>query len=536
MTLPLPGETPVPVAVTPTWAPLRHPVFRALWIAQFGGNIGTWAQMVGAQWLMGDLGGGGLAIGLVQTAATLPVFLFVVPAGALGDSVDRRKLLLLGQSVMTVAATVLLLVTVTHVVNPVLLLGLTAVMAAGQGLAAPAFQAVQPELVGRDQIPAAALLNGVNANVGRAIGPALGGVLIAAAGPAAAFALNVASFVGLLVVLARWRREVAPRPLGAERVLAAVRTGARYVRSAPKFGAVLARSTVFMLFASSLWALLPILARGPLRLGPGGYGLLLGGIGVGAVLGALVVPAIRARAEPGVVVSAGTLVYAATLVLTGPSRSVPLVAVTLVVTGLTWVTVLSTLNSGAQMVLPDWTRARALAYYQLAIMGGQALGGVVWGLVAQLWGASTALVAAGIGLAVSLPVGWRWAPMAGPTPDLSAEQHLPDPPDVPVTGLGHVLVLIEWRVPDESAAAFTEAMRAVGLSRRRTGATLWGLFRDVEDPECFVEAFTVPDWTEHLRQHLERGTAMDRLAEAAARQLVVPGTEPQVRHLVREDS
>jgi MFS family permease len=211
------------------------------------------------------------------------------------------------------------------------------------------------------------------------------------------------------------------------------------------------------------------------------------------------------------------------------------VAVTLVVTGLTWVAVLSTLNSGAQLVLPDWTRARALAYFQLAMMGGQALGGLVWGLVAQLWGASTALVAAGIGLAISLPLGWRWAPLHGPTPDLSAEQHFPDPPDVQVEGAGRVLVLVEWRVPDESAAEFTEAMRPVGQSRRRTGAVQWGLFRDVEDPGCFIEAFTVPDWTEHLRQHLERGIAVDRLTEAAARRLLAPGTEPRVRHLIRED-
>jgi MFS family permease len=510
-------------------------MFRALWLAQFGANIGTWAQMVGAQWLMGDLGGGGLAIGLVQTAATLPVFLIVVPAGALGDTVDRRKLLLLGQSLMTVAATVLLVVTATGTVTPALLLGLTAAMGVGQGLSMPSFQAVQPELVGRDQIPAAALLNGVNANVGRAIGPAIGGALIAVAGPEAAFALNVVSFAGLLVVLATWRRDVPPRPLGAEPIVAAVRAGARYVRSAPRFGAVLVRSAVFMVFASSLWALLPIIAREQLDLGPSGYGLLLGGIGVGAVIGALVVPTIRARAEPGIIVSAGTLIYAATLLLTGPSQQVVLVSMTLVVTGLTWVAVLSTLNSGAQMVLPDWTRARALAYFQLAMMGGQALGGLVWGLVAQFWGASTALVVAGIGLAVSLPIGWRWAPLAGPDPDLSTVQHLPDPPDVQVESVGRVLVIIEWRVPGESAAAFIEAMRPVGRSRRRTGAMLWGLFRDLEDPECFVEAFTVADWTEHLRQHLERGTAMDSAAEAAARALLVPGTGPRVRHLVRED-
>jgi MFS family permease len=290
---------------------------------------------------------------------------------------------------------------------------------------------------------------------------------------------------------------------------------------------------VFILFASALWALLPVVARDRLGLGAGGYGLLLGGVGIGALLGALVVPAISARFAPGVVVGAGTLIYAVATLVSGTARSASVAGVALVVTGLAWVAVLSTLNAASQVVLPDWTRARALAYYQLSFMGGQALGGALWGAVAELWSTSTALVVAAAGLALTVPVARRWLPLVSSSPDVSTVRHLAEPPDVPATPAGRVLVTLEWRVPIEATVAFTEAMRPVGRARRRTGARLWGLFRDIEDPECFLEAFTVADWTEHLRQHLERGTAMDRDAEAAARELIAPGTEPRVRHLVR---
>jgi MFS family permease len=526
-----PTDLPAPSpAEPPAWAPLHRATFRALWIAQLVANIGTWAQLVAAQWLMGDLGGNDFSIALLQTAATLPVFLLVVPAGALGDIVDRRRLLLVGQSLMAVASFALAALALVDAVSPALLLGLTATLGIGQGLSIPSFQAVQPELVDHAEIPAAALLNGANANLGRAVGPAVGGLLTAAQGPEAAFALNAVSFVGVLAVLTAWRREPQPHPLGAERLPAAVRAGARYIRNDPLFGSVLARSALFMVFASALWALLPVVARGPLQLGVSGYGALLGGLGVGAVLGVLVVPAIRARGSPGFVVTAGTLVYAAALLVVGLAGSAVLVALALVVIGLAWVAVLSTLNAAAQVVLPAWPRARALAYFQLTFMGGQAVGGVLWGALAEAWGTGTALGIASAGLVVTVPVARRWLVLHASAPDVRTVEHLPQPPAVP-SPAGPVLVTLEWRVLAESVDEFVDAMSAVGRARRRTGARLWGLFRDAEDPECFVEVFTVANWLEHMRQHLERGTAMDRDAEAVARGLVIPGS-PRVRHLL----
>ncbi|TVT22441.1 MFS transporter [Amycolatopsis acidiphila] len=508
---------------------MRVRAFRRLWTAQFVANIGTWTQTVGAQWLMGDLGGSALEIALIQTATTLPVFLLVVPAGALGDVVDRRRQLLAGQSLMLAGAGLLSLMAALHHVSPGSLLALTALMAVGQGISVPVFQAIQPELVGPELIPQAALLNSANANVARAVGPALGGLLIAALGPEATFALNAVSFVGVLFVLATWRRERADRPLGAERVPAAIRAGARYIRSAPAFTSVLVRTALFMAFASALWSLLPAVARGPLGLGAGGYGLLLGCIGAGAIAGAALMSVLRTLIRTELLVTGGMVMFALTTATTGFVRSVPAVVVALLLTGLAWVAVLSTLNSSAQLLLPGWTRARALAYYQLAFMGGQALGAVGWGVLADLTGLTAAVVTSGLGLlAVTALATWRM-PLPDSRHDMAWSGHWPEPPAVDA-GPGPVLVTVEWRVQPTRTGEFLRAMRLVGRSRRRTGATLWGLFQDLEEPTVFLENFTVATWTEHLRQHFERGTEFDREHDERARACTIDGEPPRVRH------
>jgi MFS family permease len=533
------GVRPGTVAEQPTaeppssWAPLRRTWFRALWSAQFVANTGTWAQTVGAQWLMGDLGGSALQIALVQTAATLPVFLFVVPAGALGDIVDRRRLLLLSQTLMVLAAAALAVLTAVDAVTPNRLLAMTALLACGQAVSAPCFQAVQPELVPREELPQAALLNGVNGNIARAVGPAVGGLLIAAAGPAAAFALNAASFVGVLAVLYRWPRPATHRPLGAEPIRQAVRAGFRYVRSAPAFGNVLARSALFMVFASGLWALLPALARGPMGLGPNGYGGLLAAVGLGAVLGTAVLPRARASWGAGGVVTGGTLGYAVAVAVAGLQPSTEIVVAALVLAGLSWIAVQSTLGAAAQLVLPAWARARALAYFQLVFMGGQALGALAWGAVADAFGLPAAFLLPAVGLVVVAFVGFLLGSLrsdhdvrhsALPWPEVPPAEAWP-------SDAGPVLVTLEWRVRHGEAAEFLQVMRRLGRARRRTGAALWGVFQDADDPRLFLETFTVGTWAEHLRQHLERGTVADAALEQQARRHVADGG-PVVRHLV----
>lgn len=514
--------------------PLRSRTFRWLWIAQFVSNTGTWAQTVGAQWLMGDLGGGPLLVALVQTATSLPIFLLVLPSGALGDILDRRRLLLTAQGVMLLATGALALLTAVDAMTPGLLLALVGLVGAGQALAVPSFQAIQPELVGRALLPEAALLNGANFNVARALGPALGGALIATVGPAATFGLNAVSFVGVLAVVTLWRRPPDQRALGAEHVRSALVAGARYVASAPRFKRVLGRSALFVLPASALWALLPVLARGPLGLGSGGYGLLLTSVGVGAILGAFVLPGIRRRIGPSRLVAAATLGYTFALLVVGLSGSVAAAVPALVLAGLGWIGVLSTLNASAQQILPDWTRARSLAFYTLVFMGGQALGSVVWGIVAARFGLDAAWIVAGAMLLAGVVLGlWR-LPLGGTLPDVERARVWGDlevATDAP-SDSGPVLVTGEWRVAAADREAFLAAMEPVGRARRRTGAQRWGLFQDLADPELYVETFTVATWQEYLRQHHERGTAGDLEHEERARALTIGEEGPRVRHLL----
>jgi MFS family permease len=517
------------VASSP-WSPLRRATFRALWLAQFASNIGTWAQTVGAQWLMGDLGGSPLQIALVQAATTLPVFLLVVPSGALGDILDRRLVLISGQSLMLLGAAGLMVLTGAGGTTPATLLALIALMAVGQALSMPSFQAIQPELVSRDEIPQAALLNGVNMNVGRAIGPALGGALIAVVGPEATFAFNTISFLGVLLVLWRWQRPSENRPLGAEHILTAVRSGARYVRSSPLFSRVLVRCVLFVAFGSALWALLPAIARGPLGLGAGGYGMLLGCVGAGAIGGAFVVPRLLKRVGKNLLITIATCAYGAATGVGGITTSIAVVIPAMLAAGAAWIAVLSTLNATAQVLLPAWTRARALAYYQLMLMGGQALGSIAWGVAADALGLRFGMLIPGVAMIVVVLFAARRLPVTERRLDTSPASLWEPAPEGPDVNDGPVLVTVEWHVEEANAEEFVEAMRRVGRSRRRTGASMWGLFRDSEDQERFLETFVVGTWHEHLRQHLERGTAIDVAVEQAARALAKQ--QPKVGHLI----
>jgi MFS family permease len=291
---------------------------------------------------------------------------------------------------------------------------------------------------------------------------------------------------------------------------------------------------LFIFFASGLWALLPAVARGPLGLDAGGYGLLLSSIGAGAVAGAFTVPALRARLGTNVLIAVATLVYAAAMLVLAFVMSIAVIVVALVGVGLAWVAVQSTLSATAQMLLPGWTRARALAYAQLVFMGGQALGAVAWGVVAEAFGLEAAFAVPAAALLAGTALAMRLLPVAATTLDVRPVRHLPEPLVLhePSPAAGPVLVIVEYQVDPENADAFVAAMQPVGRARRRTGATLWGLFQDAEDPSLFLETFTVATWHEHLRQHRERGTAMDEALEAQARTLLRPGTEPRVRHLL----
>jgi MFS family permease len=316
-------------------------------------------------------------------------------------------------------------------------------------------------------------------------------------------------------------------------VRAALHAGTRYVRSSPRMKAILARSAIFVLFASALWALLPILARNDLALGSGGYGLLLGAVGIGAVLGTALLPRLRARWELDRVVAAAALAFGLTCAVLAWVHVAAVVAVALVVTGFAWIAALSSLNAAAQTVLPDWVRSRGMALYIIVFQGGQAVGALVWGIVAKQADTRTAFTAVAVGLLGGVAVARRWRLRPPGAIDVRTVQAWTEPDMViePDPRHGPVLVQVEYRVPLERADAFREAMEPVGRARRRSGGERWGLFQDGADPERFVEAYLVATWEEHLRQHQERTTQTDRLFEERALELT-DGSEPQVRHLL----
>ncbi|MFH9353615.1 MFS transporter [Kitasatospora sp. NPDC017646] len=513
------------------WSPLRQRVFRDLWLAQFTSNVGSWMQTVGAQWLL--LGHGAAQVSMVQLAAGLPVLFLALPAGVLADLVDRRRLLLVMQAVMAVVAAVLAALAFTGVLGPWTLLALTFLLGCGNALNGPAWQAVQPSLVPREELRQAAALGAVNMNLARAVGPALGGVLVAALGVGWTFAVNAASFLAILAVLATWRpggRARAPQP-GQERehLIAALRAGGRYVRSAPRVRRILLRSSLFVPGASALWALLPVSAHQSLGLGAAGYGVLLGAVGLGAVAGAAVLPTLSRRVGGDGALALAGAVFAGALVTLAVSASVPVAFLALVLAGAAWITALSTLNAGLQVALPAWVRARGSAFYLLVFQGGNAVGSLVWGQVAQHAGVSVAMSLAALVLLGGV-LSLRRLPLLGGRADPTLSEAWSEPRLVvePAPGDGPVLVTVTYEVRAERVPAFVAAMRKVESSRRRTGAVTWGLYRDAALPEQFVETFTVTSWSEHCAQHHGRYTGTDRAFEADARELLT--REPAVTH------
>jgi MFS family permease len=491
-------------------------------------------QTVGAQWLIVSLGGTALTVSLVQTATTLPTFLVGLPAGALGDIFDRRKIMIGAQAFMLVCAAVLGVLTVMDRIGIPAVLGLTFGIGLGSALLRPSWQAVQPELVEKEEIPQAAALNGVSMNMARAVGPAIGGVVVAVINAGAVFIANAASFVGVMGVLAWWKRPQQESALGAEHVTHAIETGVRYVRHSPRLRAVLTRTLSFCLFSSAMWALLPVVAHDRLDMGSGGYGLLLGAVGIGAVAGAFVLAEARARWSTDAVVGSATLAFAAVAITLAWSKSVPVVAAALVVGGIAWIGVLSSLNASAQVALPAWVRARGMATYLLVFQGGQALGSFGWGLLATHTSTSVALTAVAAGMTAGLAISSRRHKLAQPRaldltpisswtePDLSME---PDPHRP-------VLITIEYRVPEQNHDKFRGEMQRMGRSRRRTGAERWSLYQDAHDPDRFVENFLVGSWEEHIRQLSERTTAADIGIQQAVLSLTADGTATPAQHLI----
>lgn len=514
--------------------PLASPMFRALWIATIVSNVGTWMHDVGAGWLMTSLSPDPLMVAMVQAATTFPMFALALPAGALADIVDRRRLLIGAQLFGLIGAAGLAAITLAGLTTAWVLLVFTALIAVGAAFSAPTFQAVVPELVDKKALQQAVALNSLGVNIARAIGPALGGVIIAASGPAAVFAVNALSVVGVIIVLFRWRRSVPDRHLPAEHMIGAMRAGLRYAMRAPELQVVLIRSVGFFVFASGLWALLPIIARRDLELGPAGYGGLLTFMGLGAISGAMLMPKLRGRLGANAMTLAASILLAAAMAALALVNGFWTASAALFVAGFAWIAMMASLNGGAQATSPAWVKARALAIYLLVFQGSMAGGSALWGSLASRIGVPSTLVVAATLLGFAgLVLAWRFPLDKASTLDLSPSAHWPAPmvdSDVEHDS-GPVLVTVEYRIDPAQVSAFFAEMQKMRRIRRRDGAIHWGIYEDTAVPGTVIESFTVESWLEHLRQH-DRVTNADRIQQEALRAFQTDDTPPVVRDFV----
>jgi predicted MFS family arabinose efflux permease/quinol monooxygenase YgiN len=500
------------------WAPLRRPVFRAVFIAAFVANVGTWMQTVAGQWLLIEQQSSSLLVSLVQSASSVPVLLLVIPAGVLADFLDRRRLLLVVQGVQVVVAGALTALTAAGRTTPELLLLFTFLLGCGAAAQMPAYQAFVSDLLPRSELRQGASLSSLGVNLARAVGPAVAGLLLAHLGVAWLFGLNAVSFVLFAVALALTPAG-APGPASEVRAASwsSLEAGGRYVVNSPVVRRILLRLVLFAVPANVLWALLAPLARSRLGLGATGYGVLLGAAGAGAVAGAVLLPALRGRLSPSAQLAVAGVLYGAGLVGLALADD-PVVAVVLLVPiGMAWIAVIAGLNAATQAFLPDWVRARALAVYQMVMFGSFAGSAAAWGAVATWFGIVPAFAAAGALLLLVTAVGWFLPLHPTEIGDRTAVPYA-TVPEATLVGGGAlddpVEVVVHYRVPPEHQDAFLAAVAALRTSRLRTGATQWVLLRDDAHPDHLVERYRVASLADHRDQHVRRLTPYDRDVEA----------------------
>jgi MFS family permease len=511
------------------WRPLANRTFRDLLVSNLVSDIGTFMQSVGAAWLMTSLTSSPLYIALIQTATALPFFLLALPAGAIGDIVDRRRLILGTETWMLAMAVVLAAATFAHVMTPWLLLALTLGLSMGDAVESPTWKAIFPELVGKEELPAALALNGIEFNLARALGPGLAGFVVAAVGVGVAFAINAASFLGVIAVIARWKRPARVSKLPAETFAGATAAAVRYVRYSPGIRTLLGRAAVLIFFTSSFWALLPTAAKEISRSAIA-YGFLLGFFGVGAVLGAMVLQRTRSRMTSETLLSWATAVFAAIILSVAALRTPVMLCGLMIFGGAAWTAIMSLFNIMVQELAPDWVRARVLAVYLFVFQGSVALGSTLWGYVALRLNVHVALGLAGLGTTACLAL-QAWFKLPNTKVDLSTWDHWVKPAMVeePEPEDGPVLVTVRYTIDPAKAAEFLREIHKYQRVRRRDGATRWGVFADTEAKGVYLESFIVDSWGEHQRQH-DRFTLADRVLEKRVVSYAVKPVE--VKHYI----
>ncbi|MDU0370640.1 MFS transporter [Hymenobacter endophyticus] len=509
--------------------PFLYPVFRAVWLASVVSNVGTWMQNVAGVWLVTTLTTSALLVALMQTATSLPAFLLSLPAGALGDLVDRRRLLLFTQAFMAVVALVLGSLTLAGYISAASVLGLTFLLGIGAAINMPIWQTVTVELVPRPALPFAITLNGVSNNIARAIGPALGGLIIAHYSAGYVFLLNGLSFVGTWWVVRSWQRPPDASPGPAEGFAGALRTGLRYVQYSPAIYAVLVRTFAFAFGASAMWALLSVVAARRLHLSSGSYGVLLSWLGAGAITGAFLMGRAGRRLTYNQRVLLGSGVFVGTnLGLAFIPSEIGLYPV-MFLSGVGWLMVMTSFSTTVQLHVPRWVQARVVSVYMLVFQAGLALGSVAWGELADRASLHAALLAAAawmlISLALALPFPMRSADGLNLDP-----AELGPPPHVPgalEADDGPVVVMVDYQVPLSSQLAFREAVARLTRLRLRNGALRAGVYTDILEPTRLTEFYYVATWGEYERQH-HRFTREDQATEAQVLQYHTGSEAPRV--------
>jgi MFS family permease len=518
-------------------SPFRHPIFRAVWIANVVSQFGGLIQAVGAAWLMLSIAASAEMVTLVQASTTLPIVLFALVAGALADNFDRRMMMLGSQVFMLVVSLALAVGAYLEFMTPWLLLLLTFLIGCGHAFNGPAWQSSVGRMVPREDLPTAVALNSMGFNVARSVGPAIGGLIVAAAGAAAAFAVNTVTYVGIIGVLARWRPPPEERVLPRERLGTAIQAGIRYVAMSPNISATLLRGFVFGIGASAVTALMPLVARDLIGGGPVTYGLLLGAFGVGAVGGALFSHRLRQSSTNETIVRLSLVAFGAAAIVAGFSTWLLVTMAAMLLCGAAWVLALSTFNVTVQTSAPRWVVGRALSQYQVVTFGGIALGSWMWGVTTGRFGIAAALTASALVMLVGVALGRRFAVRQTDELNLDPLSRWTEP-EVALEiqpRSGPVVVSIEYRIRDSDVLEFLAAMAERRRVRRRDGAQRWSLLRDLEDPQLWIERYQSPTWLDYVRQN-QRVTQDDAAVGERIRALHVGPDAPRVRRMIERQT
>ena len=519
-----------------TLAPFAHRAFALFWWASLVSSFGSLIQTVGASWLMTTIAPSPDMIALVQTAGALPFFFLSLVAGAYADTRDRRSIMIFSQLLQLLASTVLAAITLAGWASPWGLLGLTFLIGCGAAIMAPAWQSSIGELVPRAQIPSAVMANAVGFNLARSLGPAIGGVIVAVAGAAGGVGVNAVSYLGMSVPVLWWRPQGVRGTLPPEALGTAISAGIRYVRLSPHLLAILARCLLFAIPMAATPALMPVIARDLLGGGARTYGLLLGGFGIGAMLGALSSAALRGRfSSDRLLRILSALAFVAMLAIS-QSTNAALSLLAHVLAGSTWALGLASFNIAVQMSSPRWVMGRMLATYQTIAFAGVALGSWGWGVLADGAGLREALAIAAVAMLVSL-VAARWLPVSIAGLGSLDPHGGPEvaPPKVEIhPSSGPIVVTITYRVPAQNAVEFVEVINELGRIRCRDGARRWSVCQDIDDPQFWVERFESPTWLEYVRRQT-RMTLADTGVRDRLRALIL-GERGTVRRTIERPS